>query len=578
MAKGRSRLKWLGLLLALMLVVGFTWNGQGLAAEDTNQPEQIVSSGTDALQTDQTVVEQAYAAPESNIGGGGGGSQCRPDQIILSWTADPRTTQTVAWRVYSTITGGEIQYLKQSEENADFSGAQEKDAVGSELSEGYKHFEVELDNLQPATTYVYRVGTDNRWSEPGTFTTAADTDKFSFMYMGDTHIGYNETSSSVWRQLLDQALTNYPELKFVIQSGDLVDKTENLNYWEEFFNTAAGVFDRIPLLPALGNHEVENPDMYLKSFALPQNGPEGLKERHYSFDYGNAHFAVLDSNLMGSEGQLSEAGIAWLESDLQNSEKDWKFVMFHHPPYGVDSRDPGQANMIKEKWVPVMERNSVDIVFVGHQHMYMRTYPLRAGQLQEKATEGITYVLGNAGNKTYLNPEEHDYIAKVLEGPETTGYTVINIDGALLTMTTRDADGKIKDEYRINKGYDMDSRVGVSSVKLLNSSDQEIASVPAQGYCRLQAHLNNYTSKQQTSTAVIQLRGGDDAAADGGGESLGIVSLQSDVAVTGAEVYADFTLPDLPASSKVYVDVYLLDEANVPISEPYQRFSFSVTP
>ena len=602
MAKGKGRLKWLGLLLALMLVVGFTWNGQGLAAEDTNQPEQIVSSGTDALQTDetaiqqvydttsanseevedhdlqtdQTVVQQAYNAAASSEMVGVFNLQSQPDQITLSWTADPRTTQTIAWRVYSTITGGEIQYLKQSEENADFSGAQEKDAVGSELSEGYRHFEVELDNLQPATTYVYRVSTDNCWSEPGTFTTAADTDKFSFMYMGDTHIGYDANSSTVWKGLLDNALTNYPELKFVIQSGDLVDKTENLSYWEEFFNTAAGVFDRIPLLPALGNHEVENPDMYLKSFALPQNGPEGLKERHYSFDYGNAHFAVLDSNLMGSEGQLSEAGIAWLESDLQNSEKDWKFVMFHHPPYGVDSRDPGQANMIKEKWVPVMERNSVDIVFVGHQHMYMRTYPLRAGQIQEKPTEGITYVLGNAGNKTYLNPEEHDYIAKVLEGPEATGYTVINIDGDVLSITTRGLDGKIMDSFKINKGRELDSRVAVDSVKLVDSSYQEISSVSGTGTCHLKAHINNYTSKAQTADILFQVRSGSGATAECGGVARGIVSLQSEIPAAGADVYADLKLAAV-SPGQAYADVYVLNEAGVPIDVPFE-YSFNITP
>lgn len=537
MVKAKGRLKRLGVLLFLTFLVSYALGGQGLAAE----------------------------AP------------ALPDQVVLSWTADPQTTQTVTWRTDSTITSGKVQYMKESEQTADFSGAHEKGAVRGELYEGYHHFEVEIGNLEPNTTYVYRVGTDCCWSKPAHFTTAAQTDNFSFLYMGDTHIGYNETSSSVWKQVLDQALTNYPQLKFAIQSGDLVDKTENIEHWAELFNTAAGVFDRIPLMTALGNHEAENPDMYFKSFALPQNGPEGLKEQHYSFDYGNAHFVVLDSNRMGNEGEEYEAGVAWLENDLKNSNKNWKFVMFHHPPYGVDSRDPGQSEIIKEKWVPIMEDNGVDMVFVGHQHMYMRTYPIYQSQIQEKATEGITYVLGNGGNKTYLNPEKRDYIAKVFEGQEATGYTMIIIDGDILTMTTRDAGGNIKDEFKINKSGDMDSRVIVSSVKLLDSSYQEITSVPTQGTCRLQAHLNNYTSKSQTSKAVFQLRSGNGATADGGGESLGIVSLQSDVSVGGADVYADFTMPKgLSVGSKVYVDIFVLDEANVPIDMPYQEFSFNI--
>ena len=283
---------------------------------------------------------------------------------------------------------------------------------------------------------------------------------------------------------------------------------------------------------------------------------------------------------MGNQGPDYEARIIWLENDLQNSCKDWKFAMFHHPPYGVTSYGEKEAKMIQETWVPVLERNGVDMVFVGHQHMYMRTYPIYENLVKEKPTEGITYVIGNASNKTYINPEEHDYIARVFEGSESTSYTIINIEGDLLTMTTRGINGNVIDEYRINKGSsDMDARVTVNSVKLLNSSYQEIVSVPAKGYCRLQAHLNNYTSKSQTATAVIQLRSGNDAAVDCGGESLGIVSLQSDVPVTGTDIYADFKIPEkVSAGSNVYVDVYVLDEADVPICEPYQQFSFQITP
>ncbi len=604
-------------ILALLLIVGIILAAPGLAADDPVQPGQdsltqvgqsVAGQADDSEQNgaetsgrQATVEEQVYGAGGSESEGEGApagqpdpaveeqaysgnglenqivyAAQSVPDQIILSWTGDPQATQTVAWRADSAVTGGKVQYMKESEKTEDFSGALEKEAVLSELYTGFNHFEAGLDNLEPGVTYAYRAGGEGGWSEAGAFTTAAPTDDFSFMFMGDIHVGYNTNSAGVWRQLLDQALSNYPDLKFTLQVGDLVDETTDVTQWEEFFNTEAGVFDHIPLLPAIGNHEFEDAIIYLKSFALPQNGPEGLKEHHYSFDYGNAHFVVLDSNMMGSEGALSEAGLNWLESDLRNSDKTWKFVMFHHPPYGVDSRDVTQGNMIKSSWAPIMEQNGVDMAFVGHQHFYMRTYPISGGEIQEQ-TEGITYVLGNAGNKTYLNPEEHDYITKIFEGTNSTSYTIIDIDGDVLSMTTRGADGAVIDEFKINKRSDMDSRVAISGITLLDSSYQEITSVPTGGQYRLRAHLNNYTSETQTANAVIQVRGGDDAAADCGGEPLGIASLQADVAPSGADVYADFTMSGLSAGSKAYVDVYVLDEASVPIDDPYQGFSFDIT-
>lgn len=565
MLKMRNRLTWMGLLLVLTLLAGAVFIGQG-AADSADPPDQTVgqevygSSGQQAP-TVQALVYQANSAP---------------DQIILSWTGDPRTTQTIAWRTGDTVAGGKIQYMKESEQTVDFSGALEKDAVRSDLCTGFNHFEAQLDNLEAGATYVYRVGGEGAWSDAGTFTTAADTDKFSFMYMGDVHVGYDENSAGVWKQLLNNALTNYPDLKFALQGGDLIDETTDYGQWEEFFNTAAGVFDRIPFMPAIGNHEFEETSLYFKSFVLPQNGPEGLKEHHYSFDYGDAHFVVLDSNLMGSEGDLSEAGMSWLESDLQSSGKTWKFVVFHHPPYGVDSRDTTLSNMVKASWVPIMESNGVDMVFVAHQHMYMRTYPISAGEIQEKPGQGnITYVLGDAGNKTYLNPEAHDYIAVVEEGSAATGYTVINIDGDVLTMTTRGSDGGIMDELEINKSSDMDSRVTVESVKLVDSDYNEISSTPGSGYCHLKARINNNTSKAQTADVVFQVRSGSGATAECGGESLGIVSLQSEIPAAGADVYADIILSDV-SPGKAYADVYVLDEAGVPVNVPFE-YSFDIT-
>ncbi|WHH57763.1 metallophosphoesterase family protein [Petroclostridium sp. X23] len=500
-----------------------------------------------------------------------------PDHVVLSWTGDPRTTQTVAWRDGSGVTEAKVQYIEQSKVTDGFAGAAEKAAVCSELYTGYSHFEATLEGLQPGAAYNYRVGTDGSWSETASFTTqASGIERFSFMDMGDIQEGGD---TGPWKKLLQEALANDPDIRFSLVNGDQIDNPNDITQWNKFYEAAERVFDRIPMMTALGNHEYANKDMYCKAMALPQNGPDGYKEQFYSFDYANAHFVVLDSNVMG-DGEQCKSEIEWLENDLKNSTKKWKFAIFHHPPYCVNSGNSGddvKAEMMRESWVPVLEENGVDMVFVGHQHMYMRTFPIKAGEVQEKQTDGITYVMVNSSDKYYVNPETHDYIKKVFYGADegTNNYTVINIDGNVLTMTTRDTDGNVKDMYKINKSKGMDSSVAVTGVKLLDSSFNQIETVSAGGSFRLQAHMDNYTGKPQTVTAVMQVRGGDGAAAVSGGVPLGIVSMRADVAVEGADVYADFALSDTP-SGTAYVDVFILDDDNVPVDMPYQKFSFQI--
>ena len=74
--------------------------------------------------------------------------------------------------------------------------------------------------------------------------------------------------------------------------GDLTNNDADEMEWGEFLDAASGVFSRIPLMPTLGITMV----LCIRTFALPDNGPPGLEQEFYSFDYGNAHFVVLNSN------------------------------------------------------------------------------------------------------------------------------------------------------------------------------------------------------------------------------------------------------------------------------------------
>ena len=105
----------------------------------------------------------------------------------------------------------------------------------------------------------------------------------------------------------------------------MTDKGYDVEEWGEFLDAATNVFSRIPAMPTLGNHDGL---MYQKFFALPDNGPAGLDQEFYSFDYGNAHFVVLNSN-----NNTNAAAKQWLQQDLEATNKSGSLLSFIIPAY-----------------------------------------------------------------------------------------------------------------------------------------------------------------------------------------------------------------------------------------------------
>ena len=84
----------------------------------------------------------------------------------------------------------------------------------------------------------------------------------------------------------------------IFLTGDLVDRGNERTNWDHFFLRAESIFDRVPVMPAVGNHEYldQGPRLYNSFFRLPSNGPDGVTPGLvYHFQYGGAFFAVLDS-------------------------------------------------------------------------------------------------------------------------------------------------------------------------------------------------------------------------------------------------------------------------------------------
>src|SRR5207247_2278031 len=141
-------------------------------------------------------------------------------------------------------------------------------------------------------------------------------------------------------------------------------------------------------LPVVGNHDVSTAGGVPWSgfFLTPANNPARVPH-YYSFDAGNAHFAVIDSNQSTAPGSPQ---YVFLDHDLAASTALWKFVALHHSIYSSGyvhgSNLPIRANL-----VPLFDARGVDMVFMGHEHNYERTFPLRGNQVVAPG-QGTVYV------------------------------------------------------------------------------------------------------------------------------------------------------------------------------------------
>ncbi|HEX5415273.1 MAG TPA: metallophosphoesterase family protein [Chloroflexota bacterium] len=263
---------------------------------------------------------------------------------------------------------------------------------------GYQLHRVALNGLQPATTYNYKIvndGTDELPTDLLSFTTAppvGSTAPFTFLTFGD--FGSN---SATEKQLRDQILRENGG--FVLLLGD--NAYPNGTYQEynaNVFPIYREIFDRTALFPALGNHDwiTSNGGPYVDIFDLPVtalNAPD--QEHYYAFDWGNAHFDVLDTEAPLSESPSDPTSMyAWLTSDLARTTQPWKIVAFHRPAYSTG----GSNALVDANLVPIFEQYGVDLVLAGHVHAYERTYPLKQGAVTTTGQGGIVYIVSGSGD------------------------------------------------------------------------------------------------------------------------------------------------------------------------------------
>lgn len=382
-----------------------------------------------------------------------------PDQVVISFGPDPARSLVWTWR-----TGPEADAGSTVLRLAPASGRGPADPRSIRtVTGGSRRIEmpdllndptilrhcVRVDDLQPGTLYAYSLGSGPAaaWTPWRTVRTApARPRSYSFLYLGDAQCGLE-----AWGKLLAAARRRHPEAGFLLLAGDLVDRGNERTNWDHFFLRGAHVLDELPFLPCAGNHEYldRGPWLYTEFFELPRNGPAGIApDLVYGFEYGNTFVAALDSTLATTDRRLARVQAEWLDRALAKSRATWKLVMFHHPVYA--SHVSRTYPSLREDWVPVFDKHHVDLVLQGHDHAYLRTYPMHADRRVATSAEGTTYIVSVSGEK-FCEQAPRGYTEVGMAGVATYQTIDVDVPEDRLTYRAWDLDGREVDRLVIEK-------------------------------------------------------------------------------------------------------------------------------
>lgn len=372
-------------------------------------------------------------------------------------TADSSNSRTIMWQSEFAQKDAVVEYRRKGIGDIKSSITAEEKFIDDNRTTYIR--KAVLNDLLAGAQYEYRVGYEDKRSDWHKLNTDGGGAFKALIFPDSQSNDYND-----WKNIAQFARKENPDAAFFINMGDLVDNGEDHTQWRAWFDSLQGIIDTIPVAPVLGNHETYNqewkvrmPETYLHLFSLPANGDEERQNQFYSFDYGEAHFIVLNTQFDEMEQfqpGLLTAEKQWFVNDLTKTRKKWKIVLMHKDVliYEIQNRSDRKAGFsdIGKEWMPLFDQYGIDVVLTGHLHTYRRRERLYNFKPD---TRGPLYIVtGVAGNVRYPNLwVDHPLDQAVALQPETDNYMTLEVGTNYLKLVAFLPSGKRIDQVEMVK-------------------------------------------------------------------------------------------------------------------------------
>lgn len=428
-------------------------------------------------------------------------------RVSVTINGDTKTSRGFCWYTDEKA-GSDLQVAPVGE---DLTKAEVIKGIRYPSMEKYVH-KAEATNLKPDTKYQYRVGDSEAgvWSKIGYFTTSGNaTDEVNFIVFADVQASSEENFQQA-AKVLQSAVNTMPEYEFAVGLGDFVNDCTN-EEWDSYFRNFEFMNMNTTLVPVAGNHEGN-----LQWFKFNNMFNIGEAENssvitgcYYSFDWGDAHFAVINSNDMYP---MSASQLNWLKNDMNASDAQWKIILSHRALYSAGKNiNKPDTIIMRNLLLPVIDELDIDVFFAGHDHMYLRTEPVKGEKVQESQT--ITEVWNGKETTFTLNPDGTTHILPSTSGTKRYGVNEEAIppilENAALARDTHDggvfATVSLDSEHFVYNAYMVNDETGEKT--LIDSyAIKKTEKAPANdNYVELPTDRNEETAKQHITTFVAEI-------------------------------------------------------------------------
>ena len=350
----------------------------------------------------------------------------RPAHVLLTFGDNNELSRNVSWQCDTVLKPSFLELVNI--ERGDTTRIEADGEVFASRNGKAAYYVARLRQLQPGSSYRYRAVSGGMVSDWYDFSTrAADSDRFSFLFVGDVQ----DTIGGIANRLLREALAHHPECEFLVCGGDLTDRPTN-QHWAETFRTLDSIGQALPILNVTGNHDylkgviqrLERRFPLVFSYFLDSMVDDNMV---YTLNYGNTQLFVLDSN---REFPYLWIQRQWLEEQLSQSKAMWKILVLHHPLYSLK----GENNNIIQRWMfdDLVSQYGVALVLQGHEHAYARM----TSHYKNDVPAAPVYTVSHCSPKNYRIhfDERFDKF-----GISSRYYQIINVHGDTLAMATYDA-------------------------------------------------------------------------------------------------------------------------------------------
>ncbi|MBQ8248950.1 MAG: metallophosphoesterase [Clostridia bacterium] len=328
------------------------------------------------------------------------------------------------------------------------------------------------------TEYSYQIVTDGVKSEIYTFKTGSSDGAFTFVFAGDPQVGQSgaETDRAKWAASLDAMEKSeiFDDASFMVVLGDHVSSAGTEEYYDAYLDHE--YLYNLPTVDVIGNHDSYNgvwkdhDAVFYEHFTLPN---EGAMNTCLTMDAGGDSWFVYNDVLFMNLNTNHYNHVADYKHFMKNAIEanptvSWKVVMFHHSIYSVSSNSNKDYIInLRNALVPVLEELDIDVVLMGHDHVYCRTYmmdgfnPIIDSSLYDDPNylsvtdpEGILYVTANSASGT----KYYDFVntlypyAAVQNQEKVPNISKVHVSDTQFAITTyRLTDMSIVDTFAINR-------------------------------------------------------------------------------------------------------------------------------